>query len=101
VEEQVGGIILDLGYTRTKNSTFFRTLDLYWHTNTMVALGMFPKDQHFRQLKQRMESLEEKNNPLMNMVQWLVKFHGGSFYCPTRGRLHSRSSLAMDSMEQL
>jgi hypothetical protein len=47
VEHQVGGIILDLGCTRTRNSKFYRTLELYWHTKTMVALGMFPKDEGF------------------------------------------------------
>jgi hypothetical protein len=38
VEEQVGGIIPDLGCTRTRNSKFYRTLELNWHTKTMVAL---------------------------------------------------------------
>jgi hypothetical protein len=58
VEEQVGDIIPNLGSTKTRNSKFYRTLELYWHTKTMVALGMLPKDQDFRQLKQRMETLE-------------------------------------------
>jgi hypothetical protein len=51
VEHQVGGIIPDLGCTRTRNSKFYRTLELYWHTKMMVALGMLPKEQDFRQLK--------------------------------------------------
>lgn len=33
VEHQVGGIIPDLGCTRTRNSKFYRTLELYWYTN--------------------------------------------------------------------
>jgi len=45
VEQQVGGIISDLGCTRTHKSKFYRTLELYWHTKKMVALEMLPKDE--------------------------------------------------------
>jgi hypothetical protein len=47
VEAQVGSFILDLGCTRTRNSKFYRTLELYWHTKTMVAMGMLPKEKDF------------------------------------------------------
>jgi hypothetical protein len=58
VEHQVGGIIQNLGCTKTENSKFYMTLELYWHIKMMVALGMLPKDQEFWQLKRRMEALE-------------------------------------------
>jgi hypothetical protein len=45
VEQYVGGIISYLGCTRTHNSKIFKTLELYWHTKTMVALGILPKDE--------------------------------------------------------
>jgi hypothetical protein len=82
VEYQVGGLIPDLGCTRTRNSKFFRTLELYWHTKTMVALGMLPKDEDFRQLKRRMETLEAQNAYLMEVVTWIAHRHGGSFHPP-------------------
>jgi len=44
VEEKMGGIIPYLGCTRTGNLKNCRTLELYWHTKTMVALGMLPND---------------------------------------------------------
>jgi len=48
MEFQVGGIIHDdLGCTRTKKSKFLYTLEIYWHTKTMVALGMLPKEEDF------------------------------------------------------
>jgi hypothetical protein len=68
VEHQVGGLIPDLGCTRSRNSKFFHTLELYWHTKTMVALGMLPKDEDFRQLKHRMETLEAQNAYLLDVV---------------------------------
>jgi hypothetical protein len=43
VEKEVGGMVLDLGCTRTHNSIFFRIVELYWHTKSMVSLGMFPR----------------------------------------------------------
>jgi hypothetical protein len=98
VEEQVSGIITDLGCTRTRNSKFYRTLKLYWHTKTMVALGMLPKDQDFRQLKQRMESLEEQNSLLMMMFSWLVQCHWGTFPLPLGGCRHIGSSSAAGPM---
>lgn len=66
----------------------------------MVALGMLPKERNFRQLKHRMETLEEQNSLLMEMVQWLVTHHGGSFPLPSGGWLHTRSSPAMGSMDK-
>ena len=51
VEDQIGDLIQGLGCTRTKNFIFFHTLELYWCTKTMVALGMLPKDGDFKQLK--------------------------------------------------
>ena len=38
IEQQVRGIIPNLVYTRTHNSQFHRTLELYWHNKTIVAL---------------------------------------------------------------
>jgi hypothetical protein len=47
VNFQVGGVIRELGCSRTKNPKFFHTPKLYWHVKTMVALGMLPKDEDF------------------------------------------------------
>jgi hypothetical protein len=61
VEVEVGGIVPDVGFTHSTNSIFFRTLELYWHTKTLVALGMLPKDEDFGNIKSRMEALEIQN----------------------------------------
>jgi hypothetical protein len=76
VDFQVGGVILELGCSRTKNSKFFHTLELYWHVKTMVALGMLPKDEDFFQLKSIMEMLESQNEYLLKVVTWLARKHG-------------------------
>jgi hypothetical protein len=49
----------------------------------MVALGMLPKDDEFRKLKHRMETLEEQNSYLLSMVMWITQCHGGAFHPPT------------------
>jgi len=49
----------------------------------MVALGMLPKDEEFRHLRHRMETLEEKNAYLLSVVTWIAKHHGGTFQPPT------------------
>jgi hypothetical protein len=58
VKVEVGDIVPDVGCTQSKNSIFFRTVELYWNTKTLVALGLLPKDEDFRKLKSRMEALE-------------------------------------------
>jgi hypothetical protein len=76
IEQLVGGLILDLGCTRIRNSKFLRTLELYWNTKTMVALGMLSKEYEFSQLKHIMETLEEHNPYLLSsghldfLVSW-------------------------------
>jgi hypothetical protein len=84
VEEEVGGLILDMGCTRTKNSIFFCTIELYWHTKTLVALGLFPKDEDFRQLKGCMEALEIQNTYIMEILSWMENRLGGTFTPPKR-----------------
>jgi len=54
----VGSIIPNLGCIGTHRSKFYKTLELYWHTQTMVALGMLPKDEDLCELKHHMETLE-------------------------------------------
>jgi hypothetical protein len=51
VDLQVGWETPDLGCTKTQNSKFFHTLELYWHVKTMVALSKLLKDEDFCQLK--------------------------------------------------
>jgi len=58
VDKEVGGIIPYVGCTRSKNSFYFWMIELYWHIKTLVALGLLPKDEEFRQIKGRMEDLE-------------------------------------------
>ena len=58
VEEEVGDTIPYVGCTRSKNSIFFRMTELYWHTKTLVALGLMSKHEDFRQLKSHLEDLE-------------------------------------------
>jgi hypothetical protein len=72
VEAQLGGFIPDLGCTKSRNSKFFRTLELYWHTKTLVAIGMLPKEQDFRQLKSRQEALEIQCAYVSEVVTWLA-----------------------------
>ena len=44
VERQAQRIFLELSFSRYRDFHFYRNLELYWHTKTMVALGMCPKD---------------------------------------------------------
>jgi hypothetical protein len=67
----VGDIIPNLGCTQTRESKFYRTLELYWHTKTMVAQGMLPKDQDYQYLN-NLEALEDQNILLITMVSWLM-----------------------------
>jgi hypothetical protein len=84
VEFQVWGLIpnLDLGCTRTMNSKFFRTLELYWHMKTMVALGMIPKEEGVCHLKGRLKALETQNACIIKVVTWLACCHGEVFVPP-------------------
>jgi hypothetical protein len=50
---------------------------------SMVALGMFPKDEDFHKLEHIMETLEAQNAYLLSMVTWIVHRHGNSFHPPT------------------
>jgi hypothetical protein len=73
VDEEVGDLVLDLGCTRNINTKFNRTIELYLHVKTMVALRMIPKEKEYRKLIQRLEALEGKNKLLIYVVSWLVK----------------------------
>jgi len=68
VGAQVGDIFLDLGCTQSRESKFYQTLELYQDTKTMVAHGMLPKDQDYKQFKQHLEALEDHNKLLLTMV---------------------------------
>jgi len=48
VEAEVCGIVPKVGCTCSKKSIFFRKIELYWHTKTLVPLGLLPKDEDFR-----------------------------------------------------
>jgi len=67
----------------------------------MVALGMLPKEKDFRQLKRRMETLEEHNSQHISMVSWNAKRHGGSFQIPYACHPWVKSSLAARNMEDV
>jgi hypothetical protein len=41
----VGGLILDIGCTKTRKSKIFHTLELYWNMKMIVSLGMLPKEE--------------------------------------------------------
>jgi len=58
----------------------------------MVALGMLPKDEDFRQLKHRMETLEAQNAYLLTVVTWIAHRHGDSFHPPAANRPWGESS---------
>jgi hypothetical protein len=60
---------------RTQKLNFFQTLELNQHSKTMEALAMFPKDEDLRQLKYIMETLEEQNAYLLNVVIYLSHRH--------------------------
>jgi hypothetical protein len=59
----------------------------------MVALGMFPKDEDFHQLKHIMETLEAQNAYLLSVVTWIAHRHGGSFHPPIVNRPWVESSI--------
>lgn len=67
-------------------------------TQTVVVLGMLPKEQNFRQLKKRMETLEEQNTQLILMVSWIAKCHSNSFQLPATGCQWAESSSAAGNM---
>jgi hypothetical protein len=70
IDRQVGDIILDLGCTRNRDTKFHHTIELYWHTKTMVSQAQLPNEKYYMQLCQRLEALEHQNKLLRN---------GGSF----------------------
>lgn len=72
VDEEAGGLVPGLGCTRTRNSIFFRTVELYWHTKTLVALGLLPKVEDFKQLKGHIEALEIQNAYIMEILSWMA-----------------------------
>jgi hypothetical protein len=78
-----------------RNSKFYRTLELYWHTKTMVAIGMLPKEQDFCQLKSRQEALEIQNAYLTEVVTWLARHQGGNFVPPARNYAGMRPQLLL------
>jgi hypothetical protein len=78
VDEEVGGIVPDLGCTRNKDAKFNRTVELYWHVKIVVALGMLPKEKEYMKLIQCLEALEGQNKLLISMVSWVVKRNKGT-----------------------
>jgi hypothetical protein len=50
----------------------------------MVAMGMLPKEQDFRQLKSRKEALEVQNAYVSEVVTWIANHQGGNFVPPAR-----------------
>jgi hypothetical protein len=48
VDEKVGEIIPDLDCSRNRDTKFHGIMELYWKAKTMVARGMFPKEQDHR-----------------------------------------------------
>jgi hypothetical protein len=95
VEALLGGLIPDLGCTQSRNSKFFQTLELYWHTKTLVALGMLPKEQDFHQLKRRHEALEIQCAYVAEVVTWLANRQGGNFTPPAVNYVEADSSQAV------
>jgi hypothetical protein len=47
---------------------FHRTIELYWHTKTLVAQDLLPKEKDYRQFGQRLEALEHQNKLLLSLV---------------------------------
>jgi hypothetical protein len=99
VEAQVGSFIPDLGCTRTRNSNFYKTLELYWHTKTMVAMGMLPEEQDFHQLKSRKEALEIQNAYVYEVIIWMANRHGGSSVLPAISYVWAKSSKTVSRRE--
>jgi hypothetical protein len=94
VEEQLGSFIPNLGCTRSRNSIFFQTLELYWHTKTLVAIGILPKEQDFRHLKSKQEALEIQCDYVSEVVTWLANRKGGKSTPPSRNYVEAGSSHA-------
>jgi hypothetical protein len=60
----------------------------------MVALGMLPKDEEFRQLKHKMETLEGKNDYPISMISWMAQRLGSIFHPSTGTHAWMRPSTA-------
>jgi hypothetical protein len=75
-----------MGCTCTRDSKFYKTLELYLHMNTMVVQGILPKGNDYRQFKQRLEALEGHNHMFIMMVSSLVKKNEISFQVSREGR---------------
>jgi len=43
---------------------------------------MLPKDKDFKQLKRKMETLEEQNDYLVSVISWMVQRLEGTCYPP-------------------
>jgi hypothetical protein len=51
VDMQVPDIVPNMSCTQNSDTKFHKTMELYWHTNTMVSQGILQKDQDYRQFK--------------------------------------------------
>jgi hypothetical protein len=60
----------------------------------MVALGMLPKEEDFRQLKSSLEALEIKNSYMTEVITWLARRQGRTFV-PPAGKQARPESLAV------
>jgi hypothetical protein len=79
VDLKVGRVIPDLGCTKSRNSKFFHTLELFWHVKTMIVLDMLSKDEYFHQLKGSMEMLEIQMEHMSKVISWSARKHKGLF----------------------
>lgn len=69
----VEDFVLDLGTSRTWDAKFYRTLELYWHTQTFVARAFLSHEMRL-QLKQ---CLKNWGSLLVTLGTQLAKWHGG------------------------
>jgi hypothetical protein len=84
VDNQVAPFVLDLGSSIARDTKFFRTIEIYWHTKDFVAHTMLAKELEFKASRQRMEAIEVENNLLLSLVSWLVKKNGGLVHIISR-----------------
>jgi hypothetical protein len=67
-EAHIGRLNPYMGFSHTRSSKLYRTLELYWKTKTLVFMGLLPKEKYFRKMKNRHKALEIQTAYVLEVI---------------------------------
>jgi hypothetical protein len=68
VDNKASLFVLDLGSSIARNTKFFRTIELYWHTKDFIAQEMLAKELGFKVLRKRIEAIKAYHKLFLSLV---------------------------------